>query len=95
MQNDNNKKIALLILVNLVNSMISLLSLSEIVNEKSKFQWFFLFSFSPPTNFVIFLTKKIGFSCANLNNFANILEIFLVKFPISKNKKHDGDILNF
>jgi len=41
MQNDNNNKNALLILVNLVNIMISLLSLSEIVNEKSKFQFFF------------------------------------------------------
>jgi len=41
MQNDNNNKNALLILVNIVNIMISLLSLSEIVNEKSKFQFFF------------------------------------------------------
>jgi hypothetical protein len=54
------------------------------VNEKSKFLFFFCF-FPPPTNFVIFLTKKIGFSCENLNNFANILKMFLVKFPISKN----------
>jgi hypothetical protein len=34
MQNDDNNKNALLILVNIVNIMISLLSLSEIVNEK-------------------------------------------------------------
>jgi hypothetical protein len=72
--------------------MISLLSLSEIVNGKSKFQFVFLCFFSPPTNFVIFSTKNIGFPFANSNNFAHISENNLSNFQYHK-RKNDEDIL--
>jgi len=88
MQNDNNKKNALLILFNLVNIMISLLSLSEIVNEKSKFQCFFFFLFFSPSNKLChFLDQKDWFF---LCKFWIILLIFWKcfwsNFQYQKNK---------